>query len=65
VNKKVAVSSAKFLHERDDAYFELTEAADKNILVVSLKRNKDHITTSFTKADLQFLFEFLKLRGIE
>lgn len=65
VIKKVEVSVLKFLHEKNGTSIELVEAMDKSILVLSAKGNKQHITTSLTKADLLLLIEFLKLRGIE
>ncbi len=65
MNKKMTVTSSKFSYEKEETVVELIEAADKNILILSAKRNKEHITTSFTKADLQLLVEFLNLRGIE
>ncbi len=63
--KKVEISVSKFLHEINGTSIELVEAMDKNILILSAKGNKQHITTSFTKADLLLFIEFLKLRGIE
>ena len=65
MNKKLTITNAKFSHETAETSIELLEAAEKNILILSAKRNKEHITTSFTKADLQLLIEFLKTRGIE
>lgn len=65
MNKKLAITEDKFSHETSETILELIQAADKNILILSVKRNKEHITTSFTKADLQLLIEFLKTRGIE
>lgn len=65
MNKKLTINDAKFSHETGETVVELIEGADKNILILSAKRNKEHVTTSFTKADLQLLIEFLKRRGIE
>lgn len=65
MNKKIEITDSKFLHEKDGTSVELIEAIDKNILVLSIKGNKQHLTTSFTKADLLLITEFLKLRGIE
>lgn len=65
VNKKISISATKFSHEIAETCVELIEAADSDIIIFSAKRNKEHITTSFTKADLHLLIEFLKLRGIE
>ena len=65
MNKKVEINPLKFLHENDGTLLELLEAIDKNVLILSIKGNKQHVTTSLTKADLLLIVEFFKLRGVE
>jgi hypothetical protein len=65
MDKKISSNEKLFSHQLGDSLIELREAADQDILVLSMKRNKEHLTTSLTKADLYILAEFLKLRGIK
>jgi hypothetical protein len=65
MGKKLTVTDSKFSHETGETTVELIEAADKGILILSVKRDKQHITTSLSKADLHILLEFFKLRGVE
>jgi hypothetical protein len=65
MDKKLIANEKLFSIQNGDNLLELREALDTDVLVVSMKRNKDHMTTSLSKADLYILLEFLKTRGIK
>lgn len=64
MTKKIEITPLTFSHQTQHTVLELIEAMDKDVLILSIKENKQQITTSLTRADLLLLIEFFKLRGI-
>lgn len=65
MNKIISIDDNMFKHKTKLTEFALKTSIDDSVLILSIKQDKTELTTSLTKADILFLLEYLKLRGIK